>query len=322
MPDFGTMKMVDLRKMWPHEASSFTPWLADNIGALGEALGMDLELIETEADVGDFSLDLLAKDLGTGHKVVIENQLTSTDHDHLGKLLTYAAGYDARTVIWVAQSIRDEHRQTLEWLNQRTSAETNFFGVSVEVFQIDESKPAFKFLPVVYPSEWKKGGRGGDVQVSSRGEAYRQFFQKLIDELRDMHRFTAARVGQPQNWYTFSSGVSGFTYSASFAQGGRARTEVYIDLGDAVMNKTLFDKLLAGRKEIEDAFGDTLEWERLEGRRASRIASYSTGSILAPPEELEKIHQWMIDRLQRFKKVLGPYLQKFTGPGGLANGGT
>lgn len=316
MPDFGNLKTVDLRKMWPHEASNFTPWLAENIGVLGEALGIDLELIEMEADVGDFSLDLLAKDLGTGHKVVIENQLTSTDHDHLGKLLTYAAGFDAGTVIWLAQSIRDEHRQTLEWLNQRTLADTNFFGVSVEVFQIDDSKPAFKFIPVVYPNEWKKVRRGGDPQISSRGEAYRQFFQKLIDELREKHRFTSAKVAQPQNWYSFSSGISGTPYSASFAQGGRARVEVYIDLGDAAINEVLFDKLLACRKEIEDAFGDTLEWERLEGRRASRIAYYCKGSIQTSHEELEKIRQWMIDRLLRFKKVLVPYLQKFTGPGG------
>lgn len=316
MPDFGTLKMVELRKLWPHEASNFTPWLADNIGALSEALGMDLELIEKEASVGDFSLDLLAKDLGTGHKVVIENQLNSTDHDHLGKLLTYAAGLDARTVIWVAQAIRDEHRQTLQWLNERTSSETNFFGVSVEVFQIDESKPAYKFLPVVFPSEWKKGGRGGDVQVSSRGEAYRQFFQQLIDELREKHRFTSAKAGQPQNWYNFSSGVSGVPFAASFAQGSRVRVEAYIDLGDAEMNKALFDKLHACRKEIEDAFGEPLEWERLEGRRASRIANYCRGSIQAPPEELEKIRQWMIDRLLRLKKVLVPFLQKFTGPGG------
>lgn len=316
MPDFGTLKMVELRMLWPHEGSSFTPWLADNIGTLGEALGIDLELIETEADVGEFSLDLLAKDLGTGHIVVIENQLTSTDHDHLGKLLTYAAGFDARTVIWVAQSLRDEHRQTLEWLNQRTSAETNFFGVSVEAFQIDDSKPAFKFVPVVYPNEWKKGKRSGDIQVSPRGEAYRQFFQQLIDELREKHRFTSAKVGQPQNWYNFSSGVSGVPFAASFAQGGRVRVEAYIDFGDAAMNEVLFDKLLACRKEIEDAFGETLEWERLEGRRASRIANYCRGSIQAPPEELENIRQWMIDRLLRLKRVLGPFLQKFTGPGG------
>ena len=312
MPEFGTLKPVELRKIWPNEASNFTPWLAESIESLGEALGMELELMETEADVGDFSLDLLAKDLGTGRKVVIENQITQTDHDHLGKLLTYAAGFDAGAVVWVAKSIRDEHRQTLEWLNQRTSSDTNFFGVAIEVFQIDESKPAFKFVPVVYPNEWKKDGV--TPPLSSRSEAYKHFFQKLIDELRDVHKFTAAKVGQPQNWYSFSSGVSGIPYSASFSQGGRFRVEAYIDLGDGTQNKALFDKLLTCRKEIEAALGETMEWERMDNRRASRIAIYSPGSIQSSPEELENIRKMMIDRLLRLKNVLGPYLQKFTSP--------
>jgi hypothetical protein len=224
MPDFGELKTVDLRKIWPHEAANFTPWLAENIGALGKALGMELELTDSEADVGEFSLDLLAKDLGSGRNVVIENQLTATDHDHLGKLLTYAAGFDATAVIWLAESIRDEHRQALEWLNQRTTADTNFFGffgVAVEVLQIDNSKPAFIFKPVVFPNEWqKRGGPSGGKSTSPRGEVYRQFFQTLIDELREKHKFTGARIGQPQSWYAFSSGVSGVPYGASFAQGG------------------------------------------------------------------------------------------------------
>jgi hypothetical protein len=319
MPEFGTLRNLDLRQIWPHEASSFTPWLAEHIEALGEAVGLELELTGMEADVGDFSLDLLAKDLGTSRNVIIENQLTTTDHDHLGKLLTYASAFDAAAVIWVAQAIRDEHRQALEWLNQRTTEDTYFFGVVIEVFQIDNSKPAFNFKPVVFPNEWQKGGRTTTAKAPSpRGEAYRQFFQALIDDLREQHKFTTARVGQPQNWYAFSSGVSGVQYSASFAQGGRMRVEAYIDRGDLGLNKALFDNLLPERAEIDAAFGEPLEWERLDARRACRIASYFPGSITASPEQLDAIRKGVIDRLLRLKKAIGPRLQKHTGPSGVA----
>jgi hypothetical protein len=197
---FGKIKKLNPRDIWPKEAKDFTPWLADNIGSLGEALGMELGLTDMEAAVGDFSLDLLAKDLGSGHTVIIENQLTQTDHDHLGKLLTYAAGYSASTVVWIAEVVRDEHRQALEWLNQRTDEDTQFFGVVIEVFKIDDSKPAYSFKPVVSPSEWQKAKRrhaGGTV--SAKGELYRNYFQALIDELREKYQFTNAKIGQPQN---------------------------------------------------------------------------------------------------------------------------
>lgn len=312
MLKFGEIKYLDLRRVWPTEATDFTPWLATNVEKLGEALGMELEIIEREASVGSFSLDLLAKDLGTGHNVIIENQFGTTNHDHLGKLLTYAAGFEASTVIWIAEMIREEHRLALDWLNQRTDSDTQFFGVVVEVFQIDDSKPAFKFKPVVFPNEWQKGKRSGtEGKLSPKSEAYRDFFQAVIDELRERHGFTGARVAQPQSWYGFASGFSGVVYGLSFAQGGRARVDLYIDRGDADRNRRLYDWLEEDKKIIEEEYGEPMEWERLNDRRASRIAVYRSGSIDSDEDTLGEIRSWGIDRLLKMKKVFSPRLKHF-----------
>lgn len=310
MKVLSKLRRLNLREAWAKEAGEFTPWLADNIEELGAALGMELELETREASVGDFSLDLLAKDLGTGRTVVIENQLTQTDHDHLGKLLTYAAGFGASVVIWVAEAIREEHRQALEWLNQRTDTDTEFFGVVVELLQIDDSKPAYDFKPVVFPNEWQKTKRSQTAgRVSTRGEAYRQYYQPLIDELREKHKFTGARIAQPQNWYAFSAGTSGVPVSAVFTGDGTARVELYIDLGTVEANKALFDWLQSQKDNIEKQVGFPLQWERLDGKRASRICVSRSGSIESSAEELEQLRKWQIERLLLFKKVFAPLVK-------------
>lgn len=180
---FGNIEKVDLREVWSSEAGDFTPWLAENISKLGEALDLELELQGSEVSVGDFSLDLLAHD-EADRPVIIENQLDSTDHDHLGKLLTYAGGYDAAVVVWVAKDFRDEHRQALDWLNQRTGEDTQFFGVVIEAWKIDDSRPAPHFNLVATPNEWKKGKVVKPVP-SERQEQYRKFFQDLRDKLEE-----------------------------------------------------------------------------------------------------------------------------------------
>lgn len=311
MSEFGKIKYVPLREVWPNEATNFTPWLASNIDALGKTLGLELELTEKEASVGEFSLDLLAKDLGSSKIVVIENQLTQTDHDHLGKLLTYAAGFSASIVVWVADTIRDEHRQALEWLNQRTDIDTQFFGVVIEVLKIDESKPAFNFKPVIFPNEWQKlkKQKTSSTSVSSKGEKYKAYFQVMIDELREKHKFTGAKAAQPQSWYSFSSGLPGILYSASFAQGGKARAEIYLDQGNQDNNKALFDKMKETEDEITNDFGHQLEWERLDDKRASRIAIYREGVIDTSDGELEEIRKWHIENLLKFKKVFQPRIK-------------
>ena len=265
---------------------------------------MDLELHGQETPVGAFSLDVLARDLGRDRLVVIENQLEPTNHDHLGKLLTYAAGHDAGAMVWVAKEIREEHRQTLDWLNQHTDGNINFYAVIVEIVQIDDSRPACSFRLVVFPNEYRKSGG----TTSERREAYRAFFQDLLDQLRDSHHFTGARVGQPQNWYSFASGINGITYGFSFALKEQVRTGIYIGLGDAVRNKALFDALSASCETIEREFGEPLKWERLDDKLASRIAVYRQGSIESDTQSLQEIKTWAIDHLLRFKKIFGPKL--------------
>lgn len=305
MPEFGEVVAVDLREMWANEATSFTPWLAENLNRLGAALGLDLELATRESRVGSFSCDIEARDLGSSRKVVIENQLTPTDHDHLGKLLTYAAGLEAGVVVWVARELRDEHRQTLTWLNARTGAGTDFYGVVVEVFRIDQSRPAVEFNVMVAPNAWRDPppGSPGGPGDGSLSERYRQFFQALIDILREKHRFTNARAGQPQNWYTFSTGVTGFVYGFNFPAGGRARTELYIDVGDQGLNKAIFDTLQADQVALTREFGTELEWERLEHRRACRIGTTRPAAIDMPTEQLEVVRDWGIQNLLKFAQV-------------------
>jgi len=184
--------------------------------------------------------------------------------------------------------------------------------VIVEVLQIDESTPAYHFQPVVFPNEWTKKKRtSGGESVSPRAESYRTFFQKLIDELRDNHRFTNARVGQPQNWYSFASGISGITYGTSFAKNRRVRVELYIDFTDGIKNLELFDALNQQKDKIEQELGDNLDWERLDARRASRIALYNEGSIDMSEEELSNIREWAIEKILGFKRVFGSRIKKY-----------
>jgi len=307
---FGKLKKINLRDIWQNEATSFTPWLADNINELSKALGMQLELKQTEADVGDFSLDLLAFDLGTNRTVVIENQITQTDHDHLGKLMTYASGYDASVIIWIAESFREEHRQALEWLNQITDTGTEFFGVMIEVLQIDDSKPAYNFNPIVFPNEWRKVKKASSNELSPKMESYKNYFQQVIDELRKKYKFTNARKGQPQSWYSFASGFSGISYGINFAQGNRARVELYIGTSKMETNKKIFDLLFMEKNETENEFGEILEWERLDNKQSARIALYRTGSIDDPAVMLNEIKEWSIKNLLNFKKVFDHRLKK------------
>ena len=322
MEQFGTLKKTKLRSIWEHEAHDFTPWLADNLNVLGESLGMSLELEGTEVAVGGFSLDLQAIDLGSGDKVVIENQLETTNHPHLGQLLTYAAKFDedSTTVIWIAKSFRKEHRKALEWLNHRTDSDTMFFGVIVEVISIDDSKPVCYFKPAIIPSKWPRNRRKQAAKgVLVNGKRYQEFFQALIDDLRENYQFTNdEEVGETNSW-EFSSGNKGVRFCAAFYQheGGRPCIEVYIDLKskekdkNKEFNKALFDALRSEQKSIEESLSAGLNWERQDDYVTSRIRLYRDGSIESSSEELKKIHAWMIENLLAFKKIFSPIVAEW-----------
>jgi hypothetical protein len=308
MPKLGTLKRVeDLRGVWKHEGRDFTPWLRDNIDLLAETIGLELDLIESESPVGNYAVDIYAKDLNTGRWVIIENQLEQTDHSHLGQVMAYAAGKEAGVVIWVATEFRDEHRQTLDWLNEITGEHVSFFGIELELLQVDDSLPAVHLKLVVEPNEWQKAL--SRPATSPRQQAYQEFFGELVGKVKDKHPgLTKATRGYPQNWFSFPVGRSGFSIAAVFGQHAEFRVELYIDTGDQDKNKASFDALYEDRENIEAAIGQSLVWERLDEKRASRIYCATEGSINDTESRLQELQDWAVELVWTFNEVFRPRL--------------
>ena len=311
--ELGRIERIDdLREAWPHESNDFTPWLAEHISELGDALGLEIELQEQEAQVGTFYLDLLARESVTDRTVIIENQLEPTNHDHLGKLLTYAGGYDANVVVWVAKNFRDEHREAIDWLNRHTNEDAEFFGVAIELWKIDASRPAPHFNVVAAPNEWQRETKRS-VQAPNKSERnlrYQAFFQKLADALTE-RGFTNAHKALAVGWFSFSTGHGGrVVYGAVFGGGNTARVEVYIRHRDQEWNKQLFNQLEKQQEAIESELKESLVWQKLDHRTASRISVQRQGSIDDDEETLDELRTWMIEKLVDFKRVFGPRLDE------------
>ncbi len=303
MPELGKIEKVDIKEIWHREDENFTPWLAENISELGEALGLDLEAQEQEAPVGTFRLDVLASEAGTDNSVIIENQYGDTDHTHLGQLLTYAAGHDAKVVVWIAEGFREEHRAALELLNNRTDEDTKFFGVRIEAWTIDDSRPAPRFDVVVTPNSWTKEVKKAGVQGD---EKFREFFQPLVDTLRDDHKFTNKTKAATKQWESFSSGHARLRYNLVIRK-KTCQVELYITRSDKDLNKEIYDDLHEQKDAIESEIGKPLHWQRLDNRIASRISIIRDGGI--DDEDMhDEIREWMVDRLLKFKEVFDPKL--------------
>ncbi|MBM3947156.1 MAG: DUF4268 domain-containing protein [SAR202 cluster bacterium] len=290
----GKLQSVDVREIWPHEAKDFTPWLRDNVEMLSEAIGIDLDITEAEGEVGGFSVDLVGSDPGSGRAVVIENQLEPTDHDHLGKLITYSAWRNAGVAIWIATEFRDEHRQALDWLNTTSNGQQRYFGLQLGVYRIGDSLPAADFDVVVQPSQPPPALS----PPPARQRAYLDFFSELLDEIKQKHPgLTSAKKAFPYSWFQMAAGRSGFSYGVAFTQNEQFRVEVYINWR---FRKGFF--LLREQKEqIESELGYQLVWEELP--KDTRIATYTEGRIFDGPDRLAELRQWAVDKVGQFNKV-------------------
>ena len=307
--EIGKIEKVTITNVWPHEANNFTPWLADNLGLLGEELGMELELEGTEVPVGNFSLDILARDARSEAVVAIENQIAGTDHTHLGQLLTYSAGRNAGIVIWIATEFRDEHRAALDWLNEGTRDSLNFFGVEVQAVRIGDSLPAPLFRLAAAPNTWSKDVKEREAEVTPTQEKYIRFWRPLLEELRRTHGWN---IGTQNKFSSYEAGGglgSGkFGRTMRLTWDGEARVELVIKSPAKEWNEAALDLLMESKPQIEEELG-SMKWERLDDAKMSRVVVSRPGHIDNSEEELDEIRNWMIEHVTRFKTILGPYLE-------------
>lgn len=258
------LERVDLRTIWPNEATNFTPWLAKetNLALLGRTLRMEIELVSTEEAVGSFSADIVAEDAGNGRKIIIENQLDKTNHTHLGQILTYAAGLDALTVVWIAKEFTDEHRAALEWLNGITRPNVRFFGLEIEVWKIDESPCAPKFQVVAKPNDWTKALSAGKRDLTELQQTRLAFWRGFHAYAEKHASNTSPTNPTAQHWMGFAIGKSGVDRRAAVktglsAQEPEIRAELVISRGNPAQR---FGMLESEREEITQEFGSELHW--------------------------------------------------------------
>lgn len=311
--DLGRLQRRDAREIWTHEALEFTPWLEQHMEQLNEAIGFEIELSGREERVGPFAVDLYGQEVQTGYPAIIENQLEPSDHTHLGQLLTYAAGLKAGVIVWITPKFRNAHRAALNWLNEISSQDVNFFGVEIEVLEINGQRaPNFKL--VVQPNDWLVSraippGPGGSGGASDKMLAYQAYFADLLEELKaHVPGITMASKTRAQNWFQFASGKHGVYFDWSFTGDSRFRVEVYIDTQDRDRNLAIFEALRPYREELEQAIACPLEWELLEQRRAKRIVAYApfNVSILSSEDDLRRLKEWALTTTIRFVEVFRP----------------
>ena len=299
---------VNPREIWKHEALDFTQWLAkeENISVLCEELEINLENVKPEAAAGRYNVDLVADDIDTKRKVIIENQLEPTDHKHLGQLLTYASAYDASIIIWVVTDYTEEHRQAIDWFNRNISENISFFLVQIEVYRIGDSDPAPKFNIICEPNNWgktvKKSGTG-DV-VSATKLLQMEFWEglKLYASTRST-KVTFSHAPQPKHWFNISMGTSRCHIALTLnTQKSYIGCEIYIR-----NDQSLYETFYINKDKIEASIGSELEWMELPDATASRILV----TLKTNPKDRKswnESYEWCTLTVGLFSQTFKPYI--------------
>ena len=273
----GKLEEVDIRELWKHEQYDFSEWLSkkENIENLNDILGLTLVDISKETYVGSYRCDLFAKDETTGIKVIIENQLEMSNHDHLGKIITYASGLDAKVVVWIVKEAREEHRSAIEWLNNNTNSNINFFLIEIHAYKIGNSDNAPMFQVIEQPNDFIKNNKSinsndtMNKSQSQRLEFWNQFNNVLVERGKPFN----VRKATTDHWYNVAIGTSNAHIDITLVNKDSViGVELYI-----TDNKEFFDKLYQRKDEIENDLGFRLDWRRLNNSKASRIVTFIKG---------------------------------------------
>jgi hypothetical protein len=311
----GQLKKVSLRAVWKSEASDFTPWLAqeENLAILSDVLDIELELAAQEKNVGPFRADILCKDTATGNWVLIENQVEKTDHIHLGQLLTYASGLKAVTIIWIAANFTDEHRSALDWLNEMTHEQINFFGLEIELWQIGDSDIAPKFNVVSRPNEWTRTGdtikHGLEAgSLSGAGQVQYEFWSAFRDFMIKNKSVVRPVKPMAQNWLNFGIGRSNI-YLGTFLNTRDNRMGVYLGTGGH-NSKDFYHNLYKDRAAIEQEIGHPVEWLEKPGGIESHIRLQRTDIDHSNRQKWPEYHAWMLKELEAFDRVFRPRVKQ------------
>lgn len=296
-----------MREVWAHEALDFTQWLQLNIDVLNEALDLEIVNVDREQAAGKFSIDLVAEDIH-GRRLIIENQLERSDHDHLGKLITYLTAIQAKGAIWIVKDPRPEHVAAVQWLNQ--ALETDFYMVKVEAVTIQGSDPAPLFTLIVGPSQEAKEIGQTRKDVAERYALRNSWWTQLIEQSAQRTKLHAHIKPGDYSWIGVSAGYPGINYNYTVTQSGRT-AELYIDRGRGAddENRRLFGELYARCERAEAEFGGPLIWEELEGKRACRVRySLNDGGYRAEQQLWPELHRSQIDGMIRLERALKPLI--------------